>query len=347
MTAGAVGTATNNSRPSPIGSINSNPQLGLTQGGNDYNNKYGTYLKLFSGEMIKAYESQAIAKGTVQTRTLRNGRSLQFIYTGRMQAEYHTPGTPILGSGDPPVAEKTILMDDLLVSSAFLYDLDETLSHYSLRSEISAKIGHALAEAYDKKIFRSIALAARQQHPITAAPGPEPGGSVINLGANNAFNAQNLVDAFFEAASILDEKNVPTQGRTAVLSPRQYYALVSQVDTNILNRDFGGSQGSLNSGEGLYEIAGIQIRRSNNLPFDAGTVNRVNGENNDYSGNFTGHCGLIYGRDAAGVVEAIGPSVQTTGGDVKAMYQGDLIIGRLAMGCDWLNPAAAIELTAV
>ena len=72
----------------------------------------------------------------------------------------------------------------------------------------------------------------------------------------------------------------------------------------------------------------------------------MDGENNDYGGNFAGHCGLIYGRDAAAVVEAIGPSVQTTGGDVKAMYQGDLIIGRLAMGCDWLNPAAAIELTA-
>ncbi len=55
---------------------------------------------------------------------------------------------------------------------------------------------------------------------------------------------------------------------------------------------------------------------------------------------------MIYQRDAAGVVEAIGPSVQTTGGDVKAMYQGDLIIGRLAMGADWLNPAAAIELQA-
>lgn len=337
-----------NTTLTPQGSINLNPAtIALTQGGADYNNKYATYLKLFSGEMIKAYESQTIAKGTVQNRVLRNGKSLQFIYTGRMEAAYHTPGTPILGSGDPPVAEKTILMDDLLVSSAFLYDLDETLAHYSLRSEISAKIGHALAEAYDKKVFRSIALAARQAHPITAAPGPEPGGSVINLGAGNAFNAQSIVDAFFEAASILDEKNVPTQGRTAVLSPRQYYALVSQVDTNILNRDYGATSGSLNSGEGLYEIAGIQIRRSNNLPFDAGTVARVNGENNDYSGNFTGHCGLIYGRDAAGVVEAIGPSVQTTGGDVKAMYQGDLIIGRMAMGCDWLNPAAAVELTAV
>jgi hypothetical protein len=43
-------------------------------------------------------------------------------------------------------------------------------------------------------------------------------------------------------------------------------------------------------------------------------------------------------------VEAIAPSVQTTSGDVSVMYQGDLIVGRLAMGCGTLNPAAAIEL---
>jgi len=70
-----------------IGNINKTPGLGLTQGGTDYDDKYGTYLKLFSGEMIKAYESVCIAKDTVQNRTLRNGKSLQFIYTGRMTAD--------------------------------------------------------------------------------------------------------------------------------------------------------------------------------------------------------------------------------------------------------------------
>jgi hypothetical protein len=359
MTAPLVGSGAPNSRPTPIGSINSDPQLALTQGyptaGGAAGDKYALYLKLFSGEMFKAYESACIAKGTVQNRTLRNGKSMQFIFTGRMQAEYHTPGTPILGSGDPPVAEKTIIMDDLLISSAFIYDLDETLAHYSLRSEISKKIGHALAEAYDKKVFRTIALAAREAHPVTSAPGPEPGGSVIRMGANNQYNAQALVDSFFEAASILDEKNVPREGRFAVLSPRQYYALVSQVDSNILNRDYGNTQGNLNSGEGLYEIAGISIKRSNNLPFmvtgsgtggNAGEIVRVNGENNDYSGDFRTHAGLIYQKDAAGVVEGIGPSVQTTGADVKTMYQGDIIVGRLAMGVGTLNPACAIELQA-
>ncbi len=332
-----------NTTVSSIGTLNNTAATPLALG-TAYDTKYATYLKLFSGELFKAYESATIAKGTVQSRTLKNGKSMQFIFTGRMTADYHEPGTPILGSGDPPVAEKTIQCDDLLISSAFVYDLDETLAHYSLRSEISAKIGHALAEAYDKKIFRTIALAAREAHPITAAPGPEPGGSVIKIGAGNQYDAQKLVDAFFEAASILDEKNLPKNGRTAVLAPRQYYALVSQVSSNILNRDYGNTQGNLNSGEGLVSIAGIDIKRSNNLPFQAGTIAAVNGENNDYADSFAAHAGLIYQKDAAGVVEAIGPSVQTTGADIKTMYQGDLIVGRMAMGAGTLNPAAAIEL---
>jgi hypothetical protein len=332
-----------NTTVTSIGRVNNTSATPLALG-TAYDTKYATYLKLFSGEMFKAYESATIAKGTVQSRTLKNGKAMQFIFTGRMEAAYHEPGTPILGSGDPPVAEKTIVCDDLLVSSAFVYDLDETLAHYSLRSEIAAKIGHALAEAYDKKIFRQIAKAAREAHPITAAPGPEPGGSIIQLGVQKEYDAQALVDAFFEAASIMDEKNLPKQGRMAVLSPRQYYALISQVDSNILNRDYGNTQGSLNSGDGLYEIAGIPIKRSNNLPFLAGNIAAVNGENNNYSGDFSTHCGLIYHKDAAGVVEAIGPQVQTTGSDVRTMYQGDIIVGRLAMGCGTLNPACAIEL---
>ena len=332
-----------NATQSVLGALNK--AVSNNAGSQAYDTKYATYLKLFSGELFKAYESATIARDTVQRRTLKNGKSLQFIFTGRMQAAYHTPGEPILGSGDPPVAEKTIQCDDLLISSAFVYDLDETLAHYSLRSEISSKIGHALAEAYDKKVFRTIAKAAREAHPITASPGPEPGGTQIELGVTKEYNAQALVDAFFEAAAVLDEKNLPKTGRTAILNPRQYYALVSQVSSNILNRDYGNSQGNLNSGEGLVEIAGIQIKRSNNLPFLAGTVTGQSGENNDYSGDFSTHCGLIYQRDVAGIVEAVGPQVQVTSGDVSVLYQGDVMVGRLAMGAGTLNPAGAIELT--
>ena len=79
-----------NTTLTPFGSINSNPaSIALTQGyqaGTD-TGKYALYLKLFSGEMFKAYESACIAKGTVQSRQLSNGKSMQFVFTGRMTAD--------------------------------------------------------------------------------------------------------------------------------------------------------------------------------------------------------------------------------------------------------------------
>ena len=62
--------------------------------------------------------------------------------------------------------------------------------------------------------------------------------------------------------------------------------------------------------------------------------------------DFENSCGLIFQKEAAGVVEAIGPQVQVTSGDISVVYQGDVILGRLAMGADALNPAASVELFA-
>ena len=337
------------------------------------------YLKLFSGEMFKGFENNAIARDLVMKRTLKNGKSLQFIYTGRTTAEYHTPGNAILGNSDgaPPVAEKTITVDDLLISSAFVYELDETLAHYELRGEISKKIGYALAEKYDRLIFRAITRGARAASPITKTNFVEPGGTQVRVGStaneSDAYSATALVDAFYDAAAAMDEKGISQDGRVGVLNPRQYYALIQQVGENgLINRDSQGS--ARQSGQGIVEIAGIKIYKSMNIPFlgkygtkyggtsgvtDPGNTGdfvevaaenasgATTGINNDYGTAAelgSKSCGLIFQKEAAGVVETIGPQVQVTSGDVSVVYQGDVILGRLAMGADYLNPAAAVEL---
>ena len=342
------------------------------------------YLKLFSGEMFKGFQRNTIARDLVMKRTLKNGKSLQFIYTGRTKSEFHTPGNSILGDSNnaPPVAEKTITVDDLLISSAFVYDLDETLSHYDLRSEISRKIGYALAEKYDRLIFRAITRGARAASPITASGYVEPGGTQVRVGttanASDAYSSTALVNAFYDAAAAMDEKGISQDGRVGVLNPRQYYALIQAVGSNgLINRDVQGS--ALQGGEGIVEIAGIKIYKSMNIPFfsqygtkygtgsatnpgvtDPGNTgsfvseavedaaNDVTGINNEYGEEteFANSCGLIFQREAAGCVEAIAPQVQVTSGDVSVIYQGDVILGRLSMGADYLNPAAAVELFA-
>jgi len=355
-------------------------QVTMPGASNSAGDRRALYLKLFSGEMFKGFQNNTIARDLIQKRTLKNGKSLQFIYTGRTTAEYHTPGNSILGNTDgaPPVAEKTITCDDLLVSSAFVYELDEVLSHYDLRSEISRKIGYALSEKYDRLIFRSITRGARQVSPISKSGFVEPGGTQIRVGTtantSDAFSSTALVNAFYDAAAAMDEKGVSMDGRVAVLNPRQYYSLIQAIGTNgLINRDAQGD--ALQSGNGLVEIAGIKIYKSMNIPFlgkygtayggttgitsptntgsfispsmEAATTSDT-GYKNEYGGAtaFNNSCGLIFQREAAGCVEAIGPQVQVTSGDVSVIYQGDVILGRLAMGADYLNPAAAVELYA-
>ena len=354
---------------------------------NSTGDKRALYLKLFSGEMFKGFQRNTIARDLIMKRTLTNGKSLQFIFTGRTTAEYHTPGNSILGNSDgaPPVAEKTVTVDDLLISSAFVYELDETLAHYDLRGEISRKIGYALAEQYDRKAFRAITKAARQASPITKSNFKEPGGTQIRVGTNaqasDAYNSAFLINAFYDAAAALDEKGVGQEGRVAVLNPRQYYELIQNVETNgLINRNERGD--AIQSGNGIIEIAGITIYKSMNIPFfgrfgtkfgsasatnpgvtDPGatgdfvevamadetagtsTTKTVNSYGNGTSA-FENSCGLIFQKEAAACVEAIGPQVQTTSGDISVVYQGDVILGRLAMGVDALNPAAAVELVA-
>ena len=358
---------------------------GADNGGSDAR---ALYLKLFSGEMFKGFQRNTIARDLIMRRTLKNGKELQFIYTGRTKAEYHTPGRSILGNDDgaPPVAQKTITCDDLLISSAFVYELDEVLAHYDLRSEISRKIGYALAEKYDRLIFRALTRGARAASPITKANFVEPGGTQIRVGtaadADDALDDEKLVTAFYDAAAALDEKGVSQDGRVGVLNPRQYYALIQGASNNgLINRDVQGS--ALQGGNGVVEIAGIKIYKSMNIPFfskygtkyapssnaaaatDPATVDPgntgsftsvdvedaaadVTGINNEYGEEteFANSCGLIFQREGAGCVEAIAPQVQVTSGDVSVIYQGDVILGRLAMGADFVNPAACVELFA-
>ena len=309
---------------------------------NAYADKYATALKLFSGEVFTAFNNASIFKGLVRNYTLRGGKSKQFLLTGKLAAGYHTPGKPILGDTALKANEKTILMDDLLVSSQFVYDLEEVLAQYSTRAEISKQIGEALAKFYDERIAIVLDNASREASVVTG----EPGGFEVEIGSGKEFDAQAIVDGFFEAASVLDERSAPQDGRVCVLSPRQYYSLVSSVDTNILNREFGNDQGDMNSGKGLYSIAGIRIYKSNNLPFMAGSNAGVTGENNDYTHTNATSCGLIFHKEAAGVVEAIGPAIETTSGDFHVQYQGDLIVGKLAMGSGSLRTSVAGSLQA-
>ena len=174
--------------------------------------------------MFKGFEYNAIARDLVMKRTLKNGKSLQFIYTGHTKAEYHTPGNAILGNTDG--APRWLRRPSRLTSSSSALHSCMNLMkfcHITICALRSAKIGYALAQKYDRLIFRSLTRGARQASPISKTGFVEPGGTQIRVGstanASDAYNAINLVAAFYDAAASLDEKGVSSRAALPSSTP--------------------------------------------------------------------------------------------------------------------------------
>lgn len=345
------------------------------------------FLKVFSGEIITTFEENNVMMPLHRVRTITSGKSAQFPVSGVATAGYHTAGESILttpqtssqatyyaaatSGGTTGTAfaydlgttsgkylnkfkhnEKTIFIDDVLVSSVFVADIDEMKNHYDVRSIYSTEIGRALAYTADKNLIRAVIGGAR----LTADRfGGSTGaylGAQITVAA--AQGAAEYITALYTAAQKMDEKNVPNADRFAILPPAAYYALSSGSSTAI-NRDYndGLSNGSVAKGE-VVSVAGIRIFKSNHCPTanesstldalhgNAGVKNNINGASSGYSKlDFSKSKGVVFQREALATVKLLDLSLET---DYITERMGTLMLAKYAMGHNVLREEACMEL---
>lgn len=295
------------------------------------------FLKVFAGEVLTAYEIATVTQGAFKERTISSGKSAQFPILGTIGAEYHTPGAEISGLN---VASNEIIItiDDLLISHAFIANIDEAMSHFDVRSQYATEIGRKLAYTKDKQLLQLAVLAARSGSPVTGESG---GGSVVDAAMLTDTTGEKLIAALFKAAQTLDEKNIGPDGRKAFLAPSAYYMLAQ--NTKLMNRDWGGS-GVYSDGK-VLRVAGIEIVKTNQAPFGlsqaADASVNAGGAGNKYAGVFTTTVGVVATPDAVGTVKLMDLAMES---EYQIQRQGTLMVAKYAMGHGVLRGAAAVEL---
>ena len=306
-------------------------RLGQVNGANDAN---ALFLKVWSGEVLATFQRENKMLGMTNVRTISSGKSAQFPVIGTTSASYHTPGNEILGTSVKH-AEKTINIDDLLVSSAFIANIDEAKNHYDVRSTYTSEMGRALANTVDKNLLQLAVLSAQASATITGGNG---GTQITDADANT--NATSLIASIFECAQALDEKDVPSEDRFCVVKPDIYYQIVQ--NDKILNRDFGANGNGVYSDGTVIKVAGINIVKSNTaVTAYADNSSAVSGTNNTYNVDAQYVVATVFHKSAIGTVKLMDLGMES---EYDLRRQGSLMVAKMALGHGILRPESACEI---
>lgn len=288
------------------------------------------FLKIFSGETLTAFETATVTRDKHFVRTISQGKSASFPATWKVTAGYHTPGTEIVGQTSN-VNERVITIDDLLLGSVFIPNIDEAKNHFDYRSIYSRELGVALATNWDKNILQTGLLAARASATVTGANG---GSSLTSAGTLYRTSATDLVAGHYAAAQALDEKDVPeSSARYSFIKPAQYYLLAQLKD--LVNQDWAAGNGNQADAK-VLKVAGITLVKSNNLPTSV-----VNSGPTAYQGDFSKTAALIMTPDAVGTCKLMDLQSEM---EYDIRRQGTLIVAKYLMGHGILRPECAVEL---
>ena len=315
------------------------------------------FLKVFSGEILTTFEEQNVMKDLHMVRTISSGKTAQFPVTGIAEANYHTVGEDIVDGSNGYLstikhAERTINIDDVLIASTFIANIDELKNHYDVRSIYAKELGKALAKRFDLATMKTLFAAAGGTSPIGGNSGTAVSGATTTT-------ASGLVDALYAVARSLDEKDAPDEGRFAILTPSQYYTLLTS-DNVAINRDNGGV-GNVAEGS-IARVAGINLFKSNHLDSVIGLgdvsldATADGSANNDvfgasgagYNGDFSALSGTGSAKGfLAGTKEAIGTVKLldlATESEYQIQRQGTLFVAKYAMGHGVLRPECAVKV---
>lgn len=281
-------------------------------------------IKVFSGEVLTAFETSNIFLGKVQNRTIASGKSASFAVIGKYDSavDTHVPGTDItpnlINAG-----ERVIEIDDLKYASVFVDNFEEAMQHYETRSQYSAEMGRRLSKTVDLAVIAQLDACVAG----TANAGDTNGGEgqpaaqtavtvVTSGGANSGAKGDLIIAALFDAQTAMDEDDVPGD-RNVVMSPKNYNRL---VQSGAVHKDMTTGNGGIDTGK-VTQIAGHNIMVSNNV-----SANDI----------------YMFTQNAVGVVKLL---------DIKSEVNyipeklGDLMTSSYAMGFGVLNNGCVVKMS--
>jgi hypothetical protein len=168
--------------------------------------------------------------------------------------------------------EVTLVVDTANAFKFIVDDIETSMSHVNFKEVASSSAAYALRDAFDTgviaKLFAGVPASA-PNHILGSDSATDLAAGTFdgtgNLDIGYASGEHDPIDVLSHMARLLDEQNVPEEGRWFLANPEFYEQLV-QTSSKLMSVDFNAGQGSIRNGlVSSGKLRGFDMYKTNNI----------------------------------------------------------------------------------
>ena len=168
--------------------------------------------------------------------------------------------------------EVTLIVDTANAFKFIVDDIETNMSHVNFRDVATSSAAYALRDAFDSGVIAEMFAGVSASSPnhilgsdnaTDLAAGTFDGTGNLDIGFGSS--EHDPIDVMARMARLLDEQNVPEEGRWFLGSP-DFYEQLAQSSSKLLSVDFNAGQGSIRNGlVSSGKLRGFNMYKSNNI----------------------------------------------------------------------------------
>ena len=245
--------------------------------GNSVSNQNNSFFlpKVYSKQVLNFFRKASVAEAITNTDyagEINNfGDSVRIIKEPSITiATYDRGATPTATKLTD--AEVTLVVD---IANAFKFvvdDIESNMSHVNWRDVATSSAAYALRAAFDEGVIATMFSGVSASSPnhilgsdsaTDLAAGTFDGTGNLDIGFGSS--EHDPIDVLSHMARLLDEQNVPEEGRWFLANP-EFYEVLVQSSSKLLSVDYNAGQGSIRNGLVTSgKLRGFNMYKTNNI----------------------------------------------------------------------------------
>ena len=169
-------------------------------------------------------------------------------------------------------AEITLIVDTANAFKFKVDDIESAMSHVNFREAATSSAAYALRDAFDEGVIATIFSGVASSSPnhvlgsdsaTDLAAGTFDGTGNLDIGFGSS--EHDPIDVLSHMSRLLDEQNVPEEGRWFLANP-EFYEVLVQSSSKLLSVDYNAGQGSIRNGlVSSGKLRGFNMYKTNNI----------------------------------------------------------------------------------